>query len=100
MPEWAREVGDAAVDPQRGPNATHVKAALRPSLMMCRKGMAMRRLMTISLILTGTTASAHPGHPEVLGHPDPWIIGAGIGAIIIAGLLGKAKGKKRKGKPA
>lgn len=75
--------------PRRGPLCIHDE-----------KGMAMRRLMTISLILTGSGASAHPGHPELLGHPDPWLIGAGIGAIIIAGLLGAKKGKKAKGKAA
>lgn len=53
----------------------------------------MRHLMTTILILTGTGASAHPGHPELLGLHEPWMIGAGIGAIILAGLLGAKKGK-------
>lgn len=56
----------------------------------------MRLLMTVSLILTASAASAHPGHPELLGLHEPWMIGAGIGAIIIAGLLGKKKGKGKK----
>lgn len=54
----------------------------------------MRRMMTISLVLSGTGAHAHAGHPELLGLHEPWMIGAGIGAVILAGLLGKKKAKE------
>ena len=57
-------------------------------------GALMRFVTTLILMATGSAAAAHPGHPELLGLHEPWMIGAGIGAIILAGLLGKKKGEK------
>jgi len=60
----------------------------------------MRLTITLGIVFIGTAASAHPGHPELLGLHEPWMIGAGIGAIILAGLLGKRKGEKADEEPS
>lgn len=54
----------------------------------------MRLTIAFVFMFIGTAASAHHGPPELLGLHEPWLIGAGIGAIILAGLVGKRKGDK------
>ncbi len=54
----------------------------------------MRILMTVMLVLTASSAHAHPGHwADVAGH-DHWVAGAAIGLAGLAALWGALKGKK------
>ncbi|WP_394153774.1 DUF6732 family protein [Loktanella salsilacus] len=56
------------------------------------------RLLTTILILTATTASAHPGHlVDAAGH-NHWVAGIALGAAGIAIALGALKGRKAKKK--
>ncbi len=56
------------------------------------------RLLTAILILTGTTAAAHPGHlVDAAGH-NHWVAGIALGAAGIAIALGALKGLKAKAK--
>ena len=53
----------------------------------------MRAFLTLILTIMATGAQAHAGHlADVAGH-DHWVIGAALGAIALAGLLGALKGK-------
>lgn len=56
----------------------------------------MRGLLTLTFILAGSAAMAHPGHwADVAGH-DHWVAGAAIGLAGLAALWGALKGKKAK----
>ena len=56
----------------------------------------MRAFLSLTLILAGSAAAAHPGHwADVAGH-DHWIAGAAIGLAGLAALWGVLKGKKAK----
>lgn len=56
------------------------------------------RLLTFALILTATTANAHPGHlVDAAGH-NHWVAGIALGAAGIAIALGALKGRKAKQK--
>ncbi|MCB5200159.1 hypothetical protein SAMN05428995_101855 [Loktanella sp. DSM 29012] len=58
------------------------------------------RLLTVTLILTGTTAAAHPGHiVDAAGH-NHWVAGIALGAAGLAALLGALKGRKTREKKA
>ena len=55
----------------------------------------MRQILTLALVVPAGGAQAHPGHiADVAGH-DHWVIGAAIGAIVLAGVLGALKGKPK-----
>lgn len=58
----------------------------------------MRAFLTLTLVLTGTAAAAHPGHwADVAGAGhDHWIAGAAIGLAGLAAIWGVIKGKKAK----
>ncbi|WP_108815580.1 DUF6732 family protein [Loktanella sp. Alg231-35] len=54
----------------------------------------MRLIAVLTLLLTGTSAAAHPGHlVDVAGH-DHWVAGAAIGLAGLAAIWGALKGKK------
>lgn len=54
----------------------------------------MRRAFILILIITSSTAHAHPGHwGELAGH-DHWIAGAAVGVAGLAAIWGALKGKK------
>ena len=55
----------------------------------------MRQMMlTLFFFVTAGGAQAHVGHiADVAGH-DHWTIGAAIGVIVVAGVLGILKGQK------
>lgn len=56
------------------------------------------RHLTAILILTGTSASAHPGHlVDAAGH-NHWVAGIALGAAGIASVIGLLKGRKAKAK--
>jgi len=60
----------------------------------------MRTTLIFCLLMIAGTAEAHVGHiTGVAGH-DHWAIGAAIGAIAVAGLLGALKGRKKPTKKA
>lgn len=55
----------------------------------------MRSILILTFSTVANGAMAHPGHLiEVAGH-DHWAIGAAIGAIAVAGLIGALKGKNK-----
>ncbi len=57
------------------------------------------RLLIPVFTLTGTAASAHPGHiVDAAGH-NHWVAGIALGAAGIAIALGALKGRKDKSKP-
>ena len=59
----------------------------------------MRAILSVTLILTGSAAVAHPGHwADVAGH-DHWIAGAAIGLAGLAAIWGALKGKKKDDEP-
>lgn len=47
------------------------------------------------LLLLASPAAAHPGHIADLAGHDHWVLGAGLGAIAGAAILGWLKGGKR-----
>ncbi|WP_394179973.1 DUF6732 family protein [Yoonia maritima] len=54
----------------------------------------MRVLLTLTMVMTGSAAAAHPGHwAEAAGH-DHWIAGVAIGLAGLAAIWGAIKGKK------
>lgn len=48
----------------------------------------------LALLLSTASAAAHPGHIADLAGHDHWVVGAGLGAIALAGLVGWLKGGK------
>lgn len=55
----------------------------------------MRNILIVIFSLLASTVHAHVGHlADAAGH-DHWAIGAAIGAIALAGLLGALKGKAK-----
>ena len=55
----------------------------------------MRMMMIVMFSLLATTGQAHVGHlADAAGH-DHWALGAAVGAIALAGLLGALKGKAK-----
>ncbi|MFO6464550.1 DUF6732 family protein [Jannaschia sp. KMU-145] len=48
----------------------------------------------LAFFLTTASAAAHPGHIGDLAGHDHWVLGAGLGAIALAGLVGWLKGGK------
>lgn len=54
----------------------------------------MRGLLTLTFILTGSVAVAHPGHWADLAGHDHWVAGAAIGLAGLAAIWGALKGKK------
>ena len=54
----------------------------------------------IPLLLLAAPAQAHPGHVADLAGHDHWVLGAGLGAIALAGLLGWLKGGEEAEEPA
>lgn len=51
----------------------------------------------IPFVLFAAPAQAHPGHVADLAGHDHWVLGAGLGAIALAGLLGWLKGGEEAG---
>lgn len=59
----------------------------------------MRAILSLTLILAGSAAAAHPGHwADVAGH-DHWVAGAAIGLAGLAAIWGALKGKKKDDEP-
>jgi len=55
----------------------------------------MPRVLTIILIMTASSANAHPGHWADLAGHDHWVAGAAIGLAGIAAVWGALKGKQK-----
>ncbi|KJZ18896.1 DUF6732 family protein [Loktanella sp. S4079] len=54
----------------------------------------MRALLTLTLVMVGSAATAHPGHwADAAGH-DHWVAGVAIGLAGLAAIWGALKGKK------
>ena len=54
----------------------------------------MRAILTLTLMMTGSAAFAHPGHwGELAGH-DHWVAGAALGIAGLLAIWGAVKGKK------
>ena len=60
-----------------------------------KKGEAMTRItITLAMLFSATSASAHVGHlGEFAGH-DHWVAGAALGAALAVSIWGALKGKK------